>query len=147
MSGFHFLRPEWFWVLVPLAALFVAMFNRSWQKTPWSKVVDAHLLPHLLVGKRDGKPVWPLIFLGSGWVLSVLVLAGPSWSEKPALKFRSDASPWLPSWISPILCKRLTSRRPDWLRQKMNSGLWLQGCRPAPWVWSFILAQPMPLRR
>jgi len=93
MSGFHFLRPEWFWVLVPLAALFVAMFNRSWQKTPWSKVVDAHLLPHLLVGKRDGKPVWPLIFLGSGWVLSVLVLAGPSWSEKPALKFRSDASP------------------------------------------------------
>ena len=93
MSGFHFLRPEWFWAVVPLAFLLAAMLNRSWQKTPWSKVVDAHLLPHLLVGKRDGKPVWPLIFLGGGWILSVVILAGPSWGEKPALKFRSDASP------------------------------------------------------
>jgi len=93
MNGFHFLRPDWLFALLPLAALLIALLVRGRRDTPWSEVVDAHLLPHLLVGKGGGRSVLPLAILGVAWTLGVLAMAGPAWMEKPAPKFRSDVPP------------------------------------------------------
>ena len=82
-SEFHFLRPAWLLMLLPLAALLWQRWRRGGDAAAWRDVVDAHLLPHLLSGdrgRRAGLP-WALLLLGG--VLLIVALAGPTWQRLP----------------------------------------------------------------
>jgi len=92
MSKFHFLRPEWFWGLVPLCGLFVLLARRGTTAQAWESVCDAHLLPHLLVGTEGARRRMPLVLLGLGWTLAVFALAGPVWSQLPQPVFRAESA-------------------------------------------------------
>ena len=48
---FHFLRPEWFWALIPAGLLLwlVLRSRKSATGGNWGKYVDAHLLRHLAI--------------------------------------------------------------------------------------------------
>jgi Ca-activated chloride channel homolog len=79
----HFLRPLWLAALVP-AVLLLWMAGRSATgASAWRRVVDAHLLRHLLVA--DDRPAhrWPLWALGLGWAAATIALAGPTWEQIP----------------------------------------------------------------
>ncbi len=94
-ENFHFLRPEWFYALLPLALIFWRLRHRHAQKGSWSQVCDAHLLPHLLVQPETSKRrQWiPLLLLAFGWLIAVVALAGPAWDKQPQPVFQtSDAS-------------------------------------------------------
>jgi len=93
MNSLHFIRPEWFWALLPLAILLAYLIKFARREMPWSGLVDAHLLSHLLVGKHKGRPFIPLIALGLAWGFGIVALAGPSWTEKTVPRFRPDAPP------------------------------------------------------
>ena len=54
---FHFLRPQWFIALLPLALLAWFLFFRKGAQSNWEAVVDERLLPHILIrGGRQNAP-------------------------------------------------------------------------------------------
>ena len=83
LASFHFLRPEWLW-LIPISAaalwLFWRRFNRNSQ---WEGQCDPALLQALLVGTGSGKQWIPIAGLGAIWLLALIALAGPAWQQKP----------------------------------------------------------------
>lgn len=79
-DSLHFVRPDWLWALLLLPAVLLGGWYRRRRRGDWRSAVDAHLLPHLLVGGgRRGIGGWPALLLGL--LLAVLALAGPSWRE------------------------------------------------------------------
>jgi Ca-activated chloride channel homolog len=87
----HFLRPHWFIALLPLALLIAALWRGVAQATVWRGLVDAHLLPHLLVGADGGPRRLPLMALAAAWVTAVTALAGPVWERLPQPVFGTSA--------------------------------------------------------
>ena len=79
----HFLRPWWFLALLPLAPLIIQLWRRGGQAGVWRGLVDAHLLPHLLVGEDGGTRRLPLALLAAAWLTAVTALAGPVWERLP----------------------------------------------------------------
>jgi Ca-activated chloride channel family protein len=62
-----------------------SVVQRSDSLRAWRKVVQPHLLEHLLIhdGVQSGK--WrPVYMLGIGWLVGILALAGPSWQMVPS---------------------------------------------------------------
>jgi len=80
---FHFLRPEWLWLLLPLALVLWRLVRGESGGDAWRGLVDAHLLPRLLSDDRGPAQRLPLVLLGLGWLLGVLALAGPTWERLP----------------------------------------------------------------
>lgn len=91
LNAFHFLRPLWLLALLPLALLLAALWRPGSSASPWARVCDAHLLPYLLQvqGQRGRGPLW---LLGVGWLLAVLALAGPTWTQRELPVLRSLAA-------------------------------------------------------
>jgi Ca-activated chloride channel family protein len=92
MSEFHFLRPEWWLALIPLAILLFKLAKHRYGQGQWSEICDAELLPYLL----DHKPTTPkqgnLIAGGLAALLAISALAGPTWQRLPSPAFRNDSA-------------------------------------------------------
>ncbi|TCT19532.1 Ca-activated chloride channel family protein [Thiobaca trueperi] len=98
------LRPLWLLALLPLALLLWALWRRSRSDASiWNRLVDPHLLPHLLVGETGSPRRWPLILLGVGWLLLVLALAGPVWERLPQPVFATTSQRVILLDLSPSL--------------------------------------------
>jgi Ca-activated chloride channel family protein len=80
---FHFLRPVWLLALVPIAALVWLCFHRSARTSSWRRIVDEHLLRHLVVGGESRSNAWPFWALATAWVSTCVALAGPTWARLP----------------------------------------------------------------
>lgn len=87
---FHFMRPEWFWALIPAGLLLwlVVRSRRSVTGGNWGKYVDAHLLRHLAI---SGATARASRFLSSvvaaTLVVLVTALAGPTWEKAEVPSF------------------------------------------------------------
>ncbi|MFM8342403.1 MAG: VWA domain-containing protein [Methylomonas sp.] len=92
MSELHFLRPEWWLALIPLAILLFKLAKHRYGQGQWSEICDAELLPFLL----DHKPTAPrygnLIAGGLAALLAITALAGPTWQRLPSPTFRNDSA-------------------------------------------------------
>lgn len=83
-AGFHFLRPDWLWAIVPALVLAALAFRRFGAgSNPWRHLVDAHLLRHLSVQETARSRRWPVLALLLGWALAALAMAGPTWEKLP----------------------------------------------------------------
>ncbi len=82
-ESFHFLRPAWLLALAPAALILWAASRSAVQTSAWRRLVDAHLLRHLLVSDQGRGRRWPLWALGAGWVATALAMAGPTWEQIP----------------------------------------------------------------
>jgi len=87
---FHFQHPEWFWLLLPLLLLWWRMRQPGVHDSPWRRVCDARLLPHLLVDTAGSSRRLPAWLLGGAWLLTVIALADPVWDRQPQPVFRSQ---------------------------------------------------------
>ncbi len=83
-ADFHFLTPEWFLALLPLAAVLWGASRRGVAQNAWQRVVDRHLLPYLLVGQAGAARWLPLTLVAAGWLVAVVALANPSYERRPA---------------------------------------------------------------
>lgn len=86
---FHFLRPAWFLLLVPLAALTWYLARHRAGSRSWEAVCDPALLPHVLVatpGRVERRAIWPVVLAG---LLATVALAGPAWKHLPVPVFSS----------------------------------------------------------
>lgn len=82
-ADFHFLRPDWFYALIPLTLLLWWLWSRHGQRSRWEGVCDSELIQPLLTGGKGTGPRLPLTLLALGWLLAVTALAGPSWTKLP----------------------------------------------------------------
>ena len=84
---FHFIRPEWLFLFIPLVILFGFIWHGRLNKSNWQSVCDIQLLPYLLVDKPTKRNRWPLFWLALGGILAVFALAGPCLGEVAIASF------------------------------------------------------------
>ncbi|GAB3032186.1 VWA domain-containing protein [Bowmanella dokdonensis] len=82
-SQFHFLRPGWLLILIPLLLLLWSIRYLNRHQSGWQGVLAGHLYKQLVTadGAARGRP--PLFLLALGWLLATLALAGPTWERLP----------------------------------------------------------------
>ncbi|MDA8621904.1 VWA domain-containing protein [Psychrosphaera sp.] len=87
MSDFHFLRPECFYLLIPLAILWAFKLKKQ-NQSDWQQWIPEHLSATLFAGKEKNANKLLPIGLALTWTLAVTALAGPTWQkiEKPVFK-------------------------------------------------------------
>lgn len=88
-ESFHFLRPAWLLALLPLALVLWAASRSAERATAWRRVVDAHLLRHLVVAGEGRAQRWPLWLGALAGVATCVALAGPTWERIPQPTFRN----------------------------------------------------------
>lgn len=105
LNDLHFLRPLWLLALPPAWLMVWWLARRNARGGDWSRVIDADLLPALLLDRRaDGRsgwPAWP--WLALAWTLAALALAGPSWQRTAAPAYRASSAWMLVLDLSPSM--------------------------------------------
>ncbi|WP_062231754.1 VWA domain-containing protein [Aureimonas sp. N4] len=87
---FHFLRPDWFWALIPAGLLlWLALISRkSATGGQWAQYVDAHLLRHLAISGESARASRVLPSVAAAMlVVLVTALAGPTWQKAEVPSF------------------------------------------------------------
>ena len=90
MNDFHFLRPEYLFLLIPAWFLVSWLLKQQSDEKKWQKVIAPQLLKHLLVkpDENHSKVAAPW-HLGLVLTLLILSVSGPSWKLK-ASPFAQD---------------------------------------------------------
>ena len=91
MDDFHFLRPFWLLIAVPALLVWFGLWRQQDQAATWSKIIDQHLLEHLIVGESTRHRLRPIHLLLLVWVVATIALAGPSWRMEPSPFADDDA--------------------------------------------------------
>jgi len=89
-AEFHFLRPDWLWVVPLVLACTVLLARRQLGLGAWQNVVAASLAPHVLSRSATRRSDYRWWLLGLGGVIAALALAGPAWQRIEQPVFRSD---------------------------------------------------------
>ena len=87
---FHFLRPDWLWVLPLVVAAAVMLARRRLGPGSWQRVVAPELAPYVLAREQSRRPDVRWWLLGIGGVIAVTALAGPAWQRIEQPVFRSE---------------------------------------------------------
>ncbi len=91
LHNFHFLRPWWLLSLLALPLVWRSLARETGVARAWAKAVDAHLLPHLLVGAQSSLG-WPRTLACAALAVAAVALAGPAWERLPAPLYRNSAA-------------------------------------------------------
>ena len=60
---FHFLRPEFLWLFVPLAVLLIISLLGGREDIKWKKVIAPHLRPYMIKKGSESLKKWMQVFL------------------------------------------------------------------------------------
>jgi len=91
-AHFHFLRPWWFLMLIPLSWSLWYLWQARNPVGKWKKAIAPHLLKAMLI--RHGRAHW-LNPVNAGAVMAligIIALAGPTWKQQ-ASPFSEDVTP------------------------------------------------------
>ncbi|MCK8044055.1 VWA domain-containing protein [Shewanella sp. 1CM18E] len=77
----HFLRPEWFIALVPLALLLLILFKSKAASSSWDHYIAPHLAK-ILVGGVSNKKRNNVYYLALAWFIAVFALTGPAFEKR-----------------------------------------------------------------
>lgn len=92
IENFHFLRPLWLLALLPAVFFFRRLWVLDARGSAWQKVIDQSLLPYLLSATKNRSQRLPLYLLLLAWILTIVALAGPTWSKQTQpVQQRQDA--------------------------------------------------------
>ncbi|QEY50041.1 vWA domain-containing protein [Legionella longbeachae] len=88
MTTFHFLRPWWLLMIMPLLGLTLVLWRQKPKLHAWTEVCDPHLLNHLLQKKEQGQRVGSLLCLIFSLLFMILSSAGPAWYKLPVATYK-----------------------------------------------------------
>lgn len=78
---FHFLRPEFLWLLVVVAILFIVGFLSFRDEEKWKKMIAPHLRPYVIQKGSGSLRMLMHTLLSIFMAIACLGLAGPTWNE------------------------------------------------------------------
>ena len=90
ISNFHFIRPLWLLMSIPVIVSILMCFNAQSFPTNWHKVIHPKLINYLLIGKTKKINRWPLWLSSLCWLVACLALAGPAWNKTTINPHKSD---------------------------------------------------------
>ena len=90
-SQFHFLRPQWLWLSVPLLVGFVLLWYGNSDPNKWKDKIASHLQPYMFSRGNPKALVYILgLYLLSG-LLMLLAASGPTWKLREIPGATSEA--------------------------------------------------------
>jgi Ca-activated chloride channel family protein len=92
IEQFHFLRPGWLLLLLPLAAWLWGLFRGRYDHGIWRTVVDERLMPHVLSGSGGARGHVARAMPGAAAALAIIALAGPTWEKLPQPVFQTETA-------------------------------------------------------
>jgi len=88
----HLLRPDWLWLVIPLALLIWLLGRRRAHAGSWRSVCDNQLLPYVLQGREVKTGPWPLLLVAIGGLLAIFALSGPTCQKLEQPVFRDQSA-------------------------------------------------------
>lgn len=89
-AEFHFLRPDWLWLLPPVAILTLALARRRLAPGSWQRIVSPALAPYVLSQKKVRRSGYRWWLMGFAALLAILAQAGPTFKRIELPVFRSE---------------------------------------------------------
>ncbi len=80
-QDFHFLRPQFLWLLLPVILVALIGFLSMRSVVKWKKVISPHLRPYVITKGNEKVKIWMNMLLLTGFSLGVFALAGPTWKR------------------------------------------------------------------
>lgn len=90
LTELTFLRPAWFFALIPLFLLVGFLWLKETNSSSWHKLISEKYHPYLL-GKSTNKANLGVYFLSLAWLLAILALTGPSLYKQPLAAQKTQA--------------------------------------------------------
>jgi Ca-activated chloride channel homolog len=91
-AAFHFLRPQWLWVLLAVPVIYLSFRIRDDVRGRWKRYIDPELLDHLIVARKRRWRFRPIHMVCLLIALGAVAVAGPTWRrEQPP--FTEDKAP------------------------------------------------------
>ncbi|MFJ1269637.1 VWA domain-containing protein [Legionella lytica] len=88
IADFHFLRPWWLLMIIPLLGLGFASWRRHPKLHAWAEICDPHLLHHLLQKKGQGRRMGAIFCLLLSILFMIISIAGPAWHKLPVPTYK-----------------------------------------------------------
>jgi len=121
LAQFHFIRPLWLLVIIPLAGIIIALWKYQQKNTGFERLVGAELMPYLTTGNSTQPSHWPLYGLAFLWLLTSIALAGPTWKQRAQPVYQSTDALVIVLDLSPsMLAQDLQPSRIDRARYKIR---------------------------
>ncbi len=89
IADFHFLRPWWLLLIVPLLGILILLWRQNPRLHAWGEVCDSHLLEHLLQRKGQGKRMVAMSFILLSTFFMILSISGPAWFKLPVATYKA----------------------------------------------------------
>ena len=80
-NEFHFLRPKFLWLLLPLAFLLIVGLIVVREQVRWKRHIAVHLRPFVIKKGSETAKRWMQLSTFLALSFAVLALAGPSWEK------------------------------------------------------------------
>jgi len=80
-SLFHFLRPQFLWLLIPALLLPLLGFLSIQREVRWKKIIAPHLRPYVIQKGNDRAKAVMNILLFFSLSFGILALSGPTWKK------------------------------------------------------------------
>jgi Ca-activated chloride channel family protein len=92
IEQFHFLRPGWLLLLIPLAAVLWLLLLRRYDSGSWRAVIDERLRPFVLSASSQNQRQWTRWIPAVVALLAIIALAGPTWERLPQPVYHKDTA-------------------------------------------------------
>ncbi|MDR1026693.1 MAG: hypothetical protein LBL47_04765, partial [Lactobacillus sp.] len=90
ISNFHFIRPWYLLLLLPVVAMGWKFLRYTPNKSSWEKVCDKKLLEFLLVKGSSSLRKFVTYLTAAGLIFSIIAISGPAWKKKEVPTLSSD---------------------------------------------------------
>lgn len=80
-SDFHFLRPQFLWLLVAVFVLVIISLIAMRQEMKWKKIIAPHLRKYVISKGSNTAKFWMHMLLLFTMAFGILALAGPTWKK------------------------------------------------------------------
>ncbi len=88
----HFIRPVWFYAIIPLLLLAMLQFKKQKSSRSWQSIIDPKLLPHLLIGQSGKQSSHSSLLVFIIGLIAITSLAGPAWEKRPQPVFKEQSA-------------------------------------------------------
>ncbi|MGL1957175.1 MAG: VWA domain-containing protein [Colwellia sp.] len=91
LAYFHFLRPQWLLLAIPMALILRTFTQRDDSLAMWRNMMSPQIIKHLTVKGNSSHWFTPRNITWLNTLLAIIVLAGPTWQQQPS-PFTEDKS-------------------------------------------------------